>query len=227
MTGRKAWLVLPMLLALATQACSSAPAGDATAGTGAGEQIQLSYWNHINKPSNDYETKLIADYEAANPNVKINYLTVNDADMQTKLTTAIAGGTGPDLVNQDQSFLPALVAQGAVVPADLSAMGLNDNAGFDQKYSATIAKGYSIGGTIYAIPFEVSSYAFWANGAIFKEAGLDPVADFPKTYDDLIRVGKKIQESGAAKEGIALTCMRPGGTSSSSTRWRARRAVAW
>lgn len=212
MTMRKSWIAAPLVLALATQACASTqPAGSAGPGASdGGEKITLNYWNHINSPSNTYEKKLIADYQAQNANVTINYLTVNDADMQTKLTTALAGGSGPDLVNQDQSFMPALVAHGDVVPADLATMGVTDQAGFEAKYSKTIAKGYSIDGTIYGIPFEVSSYAFWANGAMFKKAGLDPVADFPKTYSDLVAVGKKIQASGAAQEGIALTMYAPG-----------------
>lgn len=213
MTVPKAWIALPLILALATQACaSSQPAGSNAAGAsgGSGEKVALNYWNHINSPSNTYENQLIADYQAQNPNVTINYLTVNDADMQTKLTTALAGGTGPDLVNQDQMFMPALVAHGDIVPADLPTFGIADQAAFEAMYSKAIAKGYSIDGTIYGIPFEVSSYAFWANGAIFKQAGLDPVVDFPKTYDDLIQVGKKIQESGAAKEGIALTVYAAG-----------------
>lgn len=211
MMRRKAWMALPLVLALATQACSSsAPSGSGAGGAGTDGKVTISYWNHINKPSNDYEAQLIDEYQKANPNVTINYLTVNDADMQTKLTTALVGGSGPDLVNQDQMFMPALVAHGDIVPVDLKAVDIADNAAFEQKYSAPIAKGYSIDGTIYGVPFEVSSYAFWANGASFEKAGLDPVADFPKTYTDLIRVGKKLQETGAAKEGISLTLYAAG-----------------
>ena len=222
-TRKSAWGVLPLVLSLLTfQACSPAAVSPSTAvgpstapssgpaASAAGEKITLNYWNHINSPTNTYEKKLFEEYQSQNPNVTINYLTINDADLQTKLTTALAGGTGPDIVNNSLEFLPALVAAGSVAPVDLAALGLDGQAAFEAKYLPAIVKGYSFAGVAYGIPFEVSSYAFWVNGAIFKKAGLDPNTDFPKTYTDLVRVGKKIQDTGAAKEGISLTMYAAG-----------------
>jgi multiple sugar transport system substrate-binding protein len=186
------------------------PASQGATTPGNGEKVTLSFWNHINSPSNTYEKKLIDEYQSQNPNVTINYLTVTDVDMQPKLTTAMAGGSGPDIVNIGESFLPQFVAHGDVAPVDFAALGLDGQAAFNANYSPSIVAGYTFNGATYGVPYEVSSGSFWVNGAEFQKAGLDPVADFPKTYTDLVRVGQKIQATSAAREGLALTLYKPG-----------------
>jgi multiple sugar transport system substrate-binding protein len=80
-------------------------------------------------------------------------------------------------------------------------------ASFRAQYQPAVVNGYSSGGTIYGIPHEVSSFAFWVNGEQFKAAGLDPVKDFPKTWSDVSRIGKKL--TTAKTEGIVMPLYNP------------------
>ena len=161
-TRKSAWGGLPLGQSLLTfQACSfgavSSPAAvgpssapsNGPAASAAREKITLDYWNHINSPTNNYDKRLIEDYQSQNPNVTINYLTVNGADLQTKLTMALAGGTGPDIVNNSMEFLPALVTDGYVAPVDLAALGLDGQAAFGAKYLPANVKSYSFDGVAY------------------------------------------------------------------------------
>ena len=55
--------------------------------------------------------------------------------------------------------------------------------------------------------YEVSNFAFWINAAKFQAAGLDPAKDFPRTWDQVIRLGQRltIRKYGKTiQEGISL-----------------------
>jgi len=189
------------LLASGCSAGSKAASGNGT--------ITITFWNHINPSTQPVDKKLIAQYESAHPNIKINYLTASDENMAAKLNTAIAGGVGPDLFNIDPAYEPGLQAKGFLAPVDAKAFGLAGLGELDSMFSKAEISGFTIGGQVYGVPHEISNYGFWVNGAEFKKAGLDPHADFPKTYADVAKVGQKIQAAGAAKEGLVQSLNSP------------------
>jgi multiple sugar transport system substrate-binding protein len=191
--------LLPLVMALPANLTASAHRAAAT--------VTVTYWTHVNAPAQALEKKLIAKYEAQNPNVSITYLPVAFGDLPTKLTTALAAGSGPDIFNYFQSYAPALVQRGFIVPVDFKAFGVANQAGFTQRYLPAVVGGYTFNGTIYGVPHEVSQFGFWINTNAFKAAGLDPVKNFPKTWDDVSNVGKKLTITKGGKvvqEGIAL-----------------------
>ena len=57
-------------------------------------------------------------------------------------------------------------------------------------------------GKLYGIPTEVSNYACFANNAMWKEAGLDPDKDFPKTWEAMPAVAEKLTKRDA--NGVPL-----------------------
>jgi multiple sugar transport system substrate-binding protein len=169
--------------------------------------VTISYWTHVNGPTNDFEKELIAKYEAKNPNVKVNYLPVEWGQLPTKLKTSIAGGKGPDLFNFFGSYASELINKKYVSEVDFKAFGLkNGKADLLKNFLPAVVNGFSAGSKVYGIPHEVSNHVFWINTDYFTSAGLDPSKDFPKTYEDVIRVGKKLQSIGTAgpKEAITL-----------------------
>ncbi len=173
----------------------------------AASKITITYWTHVNPPAQKLEKTLVARYEALHPNIAVNYLPVDFNSLPTKLTTALAGGGGPDLFNLFQSFVPELVQRQFLVPVDYKAFGVGDAKGFASRYLPSTVGGYTFGGKVYGVPHEVSNFAFWINTAAFKKAGLDPAKDFPKTWDDVVRLGQKltIRKNGkTVQEGISL-----------------------
>lgn len=175
-----------------------------------GGQITLDYWTHVNEPSQKVEERLIAAYEAANPNVKINYLPVEFGTLPAKLNSAIAGGGGPDLFNYFQSYAPGLVSKGYLAPVDFTAFGVGDEVKFAARYSEAVVEGFKSDGKIVGVPHEISTYQFWINSDHFKAAGLDPVADFPTTWADVSKAGAKIQSAaGGPAEGLAIGLNNP------------------
>jgi len=173
----------------------------------AADKITITYWTHVNPPAQAVEKKLVARYQALHPGVSIDYLPLDFNSLPTKLTTAVAGGGGPDLFNLFQSFVPALVQRQFVVPVDFKAFGVGDRAGFATHYLPSTVQGFSFNGQVYGIPHEVSNFAFWINQSAFKAAGLNPAKDFPTTWDQVATLGKKltVRKNGkTVQEGISL-----------------------
>jgi multiple sugar transport system substrate-binding protein len=173
----------------------------------AANQTTVTYWTHVNAPAQKVERKLISQFEAQNPSIKINYVVVDFNSLPTKLTTALAGGAGPDIFNYFRSFAPALVQRNLIAPVDFKAFGVPSQKGFTDRYLPSVIGGYTFGNMVYGVPHEVSNFAYWVNGAQFKAAGLDPVKNFPKTWADVVRLGTKltIRKNGkVVQEGISL-----------------------
>jgi len=169
-------------------------------------KITLNYWTHVNPPTQAVEKALIAKYQLKNPNVKINYLPVDFGSLPAKLNSSIAGGGGPDLFNYFQSYAPGLASKGYLAAVDFKAFGVVNGTRFNSRYTKPIADGFTWKGKVIGIPHEVSAFQFWINNDHFKAAGLDPVANFPKTWADVATIGAKLQSAaGGAKEGIALS----------------------
>jgi multiple sugar transport system substrate-binding protein len=202
---RKLWLRTGVA-AVAAIALAGAGTLTSTAASAASKTITISYWTHVNPPTNVFEKKLIAKFEKANPGIKVKYLPVEWGVLPTKIQTSIAAGGGPDLFNFFGSYAAGLMDKHYLAPVDLKAFGFkNGKKDLLAKFMPAVVNGFSSGNTVYGIPHEVTNFAFWINTDYFKAAGLDPVKDFPKTYDDVIRIGKQLQAlSNGPKEGLVL-----------------------
>ena len=53
-------------------------------------------------------------------------------------------------------------------------------------------EGYMYQGKLYAVPVEAAVFSLYLNKKHFQEAGLDPDKDYPRTWDDIGRIGKKL-----------------------------------
>jgi ABC-type glycerol-3-phosphate transport system substrate-binding protein len=183
-------------------------------------QITINYWSHVNPPANDLDKILIARFEKANPNIKVNFLPVAESDIPTKFTTAISGGGGPDLINLFSSLWPKYASTGLLASVDYKAYAEGQGQApasvaaakkyFEDIYSPKVVAGFQINGAQIGVPHEVSNYAFWTNSDMYKKAGLDPVAKFPKTWEDVIANCAPILKSNPGKSGLVLPLFSAG-----------------
>src|SRR5258706_13611536 len=64
-------------------------------------KVTVKLWMHDYKPRELVDRELIPKFEAANPDIKVDYTVVpGDQNWDTALATALASGSGPDLFNQ-------------------------------------------------------------------------------------------------------------------------------
>jgi multiple sugar transport system substrate-binding protein len=163
----------------------------AWAGAAAAEQVTVRMWMHEHPPRVPIDKAIIADFEKANPNINVRYDVISAPEYSTKLLTAFAAGSGPDLFNNTSTLVTQYFAARILAPIDYAAAGYADEAALLAKFQGGF-DGIRFQGKLYGIPTEVSNWACFANNTIWREAGLDPKHDWPKTWEALPAVAEKL-----------------------------------
>jgi multiple sugar transport system substrate-binding protein len=120
--------------------------------------------------------KTIADFQAANPTIKINSVPVPFSDMSQQFQTLIASGNAPDVADTDPTLVPTFVKGGILAPLE----------GYDpallSRFVAAPVQSVTQDGHLYALPWDISPLSLLYNRDLMTQAGLDPKSP-PKTVD--------------------------------------------
>jgi multiple sugar transport system substrate-binding protein len=155
------------------------------------ETVTLKIWMHEHPPRIAIDKAIIAEFEAAHPDIKIDYQVIGASEYGTKLLTAFASGGGPDVFNNTVQLVAQYYNSRIVAPIDYAAMGYTGEQQLTAKYASGF-EGIRFAGKLYGVPTEVSNYACYLNNALWKEAGLDPAKDFPTTWEAMPAVAEKL-----------------------------------
>ena len=153
-------MLLAVMMVLSMAACTVSD----------GEDVEITLWTY---PIGGWGTQatvdaLIADFEAANPGIKVTveYLTYSDGD--DKVNTAIEGGQAPDLIMEGPERLVAnWGAKGLMV--DLS--DLLDATDKAEISAAALNACYSTDGKVYEYPLVMTAHCMAINKTVFEAAG--------------------------------------------------------
>ncbi len=153
----------------------------------------VKFWTHTHPPMVDQNKKQIEEFEAANPDIKIEYEVIPNMEFGTKMLTSMGTGTGPDIINMDDNAMRSVyIPRGLVQEVDPVAMGFESLDALKAKYLPGALEGASsVDGKIYGVPSEFNVTAFAINTKAFEEAGLDPASP-PKTWDEVGEMGQKL-----------------------------------
>ena len=157
------------------------------------DNVTIEIWWHEYGPFTAYMKELIAAYKTERPNVTINPLITSSGDINQKLTVALATGTGPDIMDQDASFYELYYAKGVLEPLNLQVFGARNYDELIARYTPGGIAAGTFGGKVYALPYQGNSMSLFINNKAFAAAGLDPVKDAPKTWDDVKALGPKLK----------------------------------
>jgi len=139
----------------------------------ASQNITLTIWGtDPAKTMND----VIAPYVSGNSGNKITYTQINPADYKNKVLTALAAGTGPDIIeigNHDLSQWQNLLAPIPTTTFNLVTLQ-ND-------FPTVVGQDFVSGGAVYGLPLAVDTLAMIYNKDLLDSAG---IAVPPKTWDD-------------------------------------------
>lgn len=127
----------------------------------------------------------LADFEAANPELTIEVTQVPSDQFDTKLLTAIAAGTVPDVVRLYSQSQAGLMATGAfaAVPEGL----FDPESFFTNVYNTNVKDGVA-----YGVPMDAYATIFQYRKDLAEAAGLEP----PKTWDELKTFAAAMKEQG-------------------------------
>ncbi|WP_170379866.1 ABC transporter substrate-binding protein [Ruegeria atlantica] len=132
---------------------------------------------------------IVADFEAANPDIKVNAIySGNYDDTRVRALSALASGEPAQLAVMFSIDAYDLIEQDLIVAYE-DIDGVNPDW-LDSFYPALMANG-RIEGKTWGIPFQRSTIVAYYNKDQFRAAGLDPEAP-PKTWDELISMGKAL-----------------------------------
>lgn len=137
---------------------------------------------------------IVADFEAANPDIKVNAIySGNYDDTRVRALSALASGEPAQLAVMFSIDAYDLIEQDIIVAFD-DIEGV-DASWLDSFYPALMANG-KIEGKTWGIPFQRSTIVAYYNKDMFKAAGLDPEAP-PTTWDEIISMGKALTKDGS------------------------------
>ena len=179
-------------LTLALTACG----GDTNPGTDADGNVSMTFWhNSTTGEGKAYWESTVADFEKANPGVKISIQAIQNEDMDGKLQTALNSGDAPDIfMARGGGKLADVVEAGQVMDITDAITDATRTAVGDAGFSA-----FSVDGKVYGMPTAVLPGGIYYSKDLFEAAG---VSAPPATLAELSDVVTKVQDSGA--EAIAL-----------------------
>jgi len=141
---------------------------------------------------------VIPRFNRTYPNVAVQFDTAPTNQIDQKVLTSAAGGGAPDVFWAFDYSAAAYVQKGLVAPIDPAAQGFSSQDALISSYLPGTLAGYIFDGKLYSTPFHEASFSLYLNVRHFREAGLDPDKDAPKTWDDVIRVGKTLTKTDAS-----------------------------
>ncbi|MGP2437667.1 extracellular solute-binding protein [Streptomyces sp. JW3] len=172
-------------LALAATACGGSDSGDSADGP-----VTITYWDTSNA-TNEAPTyqALVKEFEAANKDIKVNFVNVPFDQAQNKFDTAAGSKGAPDVLRAEVGWTPAFAKKGFFLPLD----GTEALADQDEFQSSLIEQAQYEGKT-YGVPLVTDTLALVYNKELFDKAGVEA----PKTWDDLKQAAATIK----AKTGV-------------------------
>jgi raffinose/stachyose/melibiose transport system substrate-binding protein len=85
-----------LVLAIGVSGVAACSAGDSTDGSSQGGKVTMTFWhNATTGDGKAFWEKTVADFTAANPNVKIEIQSIQNEDLDGKLQTALNSGDAP------------------------------------------------------------------------------------------------------------------------------------
>lgn len=132
---------------------------------------------------------IVADFEAANPDIKVNAIySGNYDDTRVRALSALASGEPAQLAVMFSIDAYDLIEQDLIVAyEDIDGV---DSEWLNSFYPALMANG-RIEGKTWGIPFQRSTIVAYYNKDQFRAAGLDPESP-PSTWDELVSMGKAL-----------------------------------
>jgi len=100
----------------------------AWASVAAAQPVTLRMWMHEHPPRVPIDKQIVAEFEKVNPDIKVDHEIIPVAEYPTKLLTAFAAGSGPDIFNQASMLVAQYYNARVLAPIDYAAMGLADEA---------------------------------------------------------------------------------------------------
>ena len=178
-------ILIALLLVVALSGCGKNKAAD-------DGEITLTFWTHIDNVWNEEHDKIIADFEAANPGIKIKRESFPYDDFESKTQTSLVSKSGgADIYQLWGGWGVDYASTGAFspVPDDF----INEIK--DDSYEPVLGA-LEYEGKYYGVPleFNIEYGGMLVDIPLFKDLDLS----YPTTWDEMIKIAKENSKSSGA-----------------------------
>jgi len=159
---------------------------------GATIRVAVPSYGESTKPAFE---KMVADFEKANPDIKVKLEVGSWSAWQQKLQTDFFSGGNADVIYSTRGWVPSYVAGDKLAALD----GLLPKE-FLSKFPQSLLDAAKVNGKLYALPSVTSARNLYVNMDLLKKAGIDHA---PTTWDELAADAKAVADkTDAAGYGI-------------------------
>ncbi|GGX23682.1 solute-binding protein [Streptomyces lomondensis] len=149
------------------------------------ELVAADYGDSAANSSRKYWDKLVEEYEADHPGVRIDVSVYSWNDVDRKVREMVAAGDPPDMAQM--GAYADYVAQNQLYKAD-DLLSIPVQADF----VGQLASAGQVKGVQYGMPFASSTRVLFYNKALFDKAGITP----PETWDELADAAEALKGEG-------------------------------
>ena len=185
-------------MVLVLSACGGG--GDTGAGsaqTGADGKVTLEVWDYLGQGSSDTAMKaVVAEFEAKNPDIKVNRTSFAFADLSKSIVQGGVGGQVPDVAVVDVVDTQNFAALGLLEDVT-SSQGSKKSEFYEGPWSST-----EFDGKTWGLPLNSNNLALYYNKKMFTEAAVTA----PTTWDELKTTAKTL--TTPAHTGIAMSAVK-------------------
>jgi len=146
-------------------------------------ELRMSWWGGNGR--HQVTLKAVEEFQKEHPNIKVKSEYTGWDGHLSRLTTQIAGGTEPDVMQTNWNWLPIFSKTGTGFYDLNTVKGELDLTQFDPKELQTT----TVDGKLNGIPISVTARVFYFNDETWKKAGVE----YPKTWDALMAAGKTFE----------------------------------
>jgi multiple sugar transport system substrate-binding protein len=158
----------------------------------AAANMEITFWTHEDPNRTEIEDRYIAEFEQANPGVTIKRVTSGSGKIQELVLTAFAANQGPDIFNMSIEDEYAYIVNERLSAVDFEAAGYPSLQAVYDAYVPGVLDPVTYKGKLYGLPLELTNWCIFINKKVFRDVGLDAEKDYPKTWEEMVKVSDKI-----------------------------------
>jgi sn-glycerol 3-phosphate transport system substrate-binding protein len=164
--------------------------------------VQVTFWHSMNRALEESITRLTDKFNSSQNDVRVKLVNQTSyEDTFEKFKQGLSSGDLPDFVQIQDISLQQMIDSQAILPAEACAKA--DHYKFDD-HLRRVVDYYTVNGTLWPVPFNVSNPVLYYDKAAFRKAGLDPDKP-PATLDEVRTASEKLKSTGAVnKAGFGL-----------------------
>jgi len=172
-----------LVVGSALDACGSSSSSALSGGSSG--PVTLQFWDTFSSAEITLLHQLGAEYTRQNPNVKINFFEIPQAQRPTKIPTAVQTNSLPDIIRADYPYQYYLGTRNKLVALEDSLKGWDmRDAIYDVCWKEVTYQGHIVG-----IPQDKFTGIFCYNQDKFAKDGVD---QFPTTWDEFTAASQKM-----------------------------------